>query len=176
MFWSVFTRFACFLLRRFYFCFYWSSLFLSRKFCFLDCMPNLAAWRHLSAYHLLDFKVKNILNIEKFYLLLAVLFFGAYTISLNLIFLSFEAKNERYCILLRQMKLQQRQSITLAFTAAQYCFKQQEQICLQTISHKLDSKDQILYFSIYARWSLQLVGVIDFICLSVWLLKHRGFL
>lgn len=46
---------------------------------------------------------------------------------------------------------------TLDFTARQYCFKQQEglsdQMCLRTMSHKLDSKDQILYFSIYTRWS-----------------------
>lgn len=60
------------------------------------------------------------------------------------------------------MKLQQGQSITFAFTATQYCFKQHEKlrhrICLQTVSHKLDSKDQILYFSIYARWSCFAVG------------------
>lgn len=51
---------------------------------------------------------------------------------------------------------------TLAFTARQYCLKQQEQLrdqmCLQSISHKLDSEDQILCFSIYARWSCFAVG------------------
>lgn len=89
--------------------------------------------------------------------------------------------NEWYCFMLGQMKLQQGQSITqrmlmlyplcnyillfegtLAFSARQYCLKQQEQLrdqmCLQSISHKLDSKDQILYFSIYARWSCFAVG------------------
>lgn len=71
--------------------------------------------------------------------------------------------NKRYCFLLGQMKLQQGQSITqrmlmlyprgnyalffvgtLASTARQYCLKQtqqlRDQMCLQSISHKLDSK------------------------------------
>lgn len=107
--------------------------------------------------------------------------------------------NKWYCILLRQMQLQQGQSITsrmlmlyplcnyvlftgtTAFTATQYCFKQHEQlrhqICLQTISHKLDSENQILYFSIYARWSCFAVGWSYWFYLFIFcLLKHRGFL
>lgn len=78
--------------------------------------------------------------------------------------------NKWNCILPRQMKLQQGQSITwrmlmlyllcnyvllvgtLAFTARQYCFKQQEQwrdqICLQAISHKLDSRSDIIFLNI----------------------------
>lgn len=62
---------------------------------------------------------------------------------------------------------------TLAVTATQYCFKQQEQlrhqIFFMTISHKLDCKDQILYFSTYAKWSsfaVCLELLILFICLS----------
>ena len=68
------------------------------------------------------------------------------------------------------------------FTPSQYCFKQQQQlrhqIFLQTMFHKLDSKDQIIYFSIYARWSC-FCSWLQLLILFVYLfgfLKLRGFL
>lgn len=190
-----------FRLCRFYFCFYCSHLFQTCKL-FL----RFYAWSWCSeAPQCISFceiqKAGNILVLKNCSLSFAILlFWWAYTLSLNLIFFYLKLKmNKWYCILLREMKLQQGQSITstmlmlyplcnyvlftgtTAFTATQYCFKQQEQlrhqICLQTISHKLDSENQILYFSIYARWSCFAVGWSYWFYLFIfWLLKHRGFL
>lgn len=143
--------------------------------CWLELFVSVAAWRHLSAYHLLNIKVNNVLDIEKFCFIIFLSihdFFKSDIFYLKLNILHF----------LRQMELQQGRSITLAFTATQYCFKQQQQlrhqIFLQTIFHKLDSKDQILYFSIYARWSC-FCSWLELLMLFVYLfdfLKHRGFL
>lgn len=77
--------------------------------------------------------------------------------------------NKWDCFIVRQIKLRQGQSITqrmlmlyphgnyglffegtLAFTARQYCLKQtqqlRDQMCLQSISHKLDSKIRYYVF------------------------------
>lgn len=98
-----------------------------------------------------------------------LLYVRAYAISLNLIFFLFEAKNEQMELHFAETDEITTGAInnlknvyllcnyvllvgTLAFTARQYCFKQQEQwrdqICLQTISHKLDSRSDIIFLNI----------------------------